>query len=556
LSTSYQYQTQSSGEHWVNLIAKGTNGMYSNVNRTFFVDLDPPTVTITSPIPQYSPSLSYIVNWTNHKCLDFTVYLNGTQIGGTYYNSSQSATINGLIPNADNLIQVVGRTAFEYTVSDSIIVHPYTGYPEIYGISPANGTKIWRSEAMVSWISNATLAGGIDSILFTTSLGTQSLIFNPVNSTYILNGFTQGSHWIHFTVRGRNGFEYLCGVNFTVDLSDTLAPIINITQPFNGQIINSSNLIVNCTISEQGGGQLDYKWTEIRNYTGALIANFTFFSSNFNYTLPKEGLYDITVYAKDAAWNTGTANVSVYFDLGPPQISNFIMPIGNLVNRNFEIFYSIIEGNLANITYQINSATRVLLTSNMIDVKQSQPDITDGVHILTLTAMDLLGQIGEQQAIFRLDMTAPTISIFNFPTDGIFTKNISQLELEVNLVDASLPDYAYYSLNAQTLQQILIQKTSTYGYFKINITEYGVYLLNISCQDRVSNAAEKQYTITFRAPVDEEPTNNGATVLIAAGAIAGASVLGVVGFKFFKKRKISRPAKKEEVKKIFGWDEY
>ncbi len=556
LSNSYQYQSQGAGEHWVNLIARGVNGMYSNVNRTFFIDLDPPTVFITSQPPQYSPSLSYTVNWTNHKCLHFTVYLNGMQVGGTYYNASQSAIINGLSPNVNNLIEVVGRTAFEYNVSDSIIVHPYTGLPEIISISPENGSKVWRSEAIVSWIPNATDAGGIHSITFMNSLGTQTTVFNPINSTFIMSGFTHGAHWIHFTVNGRNGFQYIAGVNFTVDLSDGLAPLVNITTPFNKQVINSSNLNVSCTISEQGGGQLEYKWTEIKNNTGHTIANLSFFSNAFNFTLPHEGFYNITVFARDAAWNVGSANVSVYFDIGSPQITNFMMPLGNLVNRNFEISYNIIEGNLANITYQINSATRVLLTSNVVDVKQSQSNIADGVHILTLLATDLLGQTAEQQAIFQLDMTAPSISIYEFPVDGIYTRNTSRMDLDIILVDASLPQYAFYSLNAQSLNQILIQRTATYGYFKLNITEYGVYLLKVVCEDRVLNTAEKQFTITLRAPIEEEPSNNSSGIMIAAGAIAGASILCVFGFKAIKKRKLTRPTKKEEVKKIFGWDEY
>ena len=556
-ATSNSTTFSSAGEHWVNIISRGANGMYSNINRSFIIDLDPPWVTITSDPPDYSPSLSYQLTWTNYKCDNFTVLLNGTQIGVTYYNASQSALIENLVPNTDNVITVVGWTAFDFIVTDTIILHPYTGLPEIYNISPGNGSKIWRTETIVSWIPNATLAGGIGSITITTSASQQIIMENPTNSSVSVSGFSSGSQWIHFFIVGKNGLNLSMGVNFTVDLSDLLAPLVTINSPTNQQVFNVSNINVSCTITEQGGGHLEQYWTIVKNRTNHVIYNFSFFSTTFNITLPKEDTYFISVYARDAAHNIGNSNITIYFDIGPPVFANFMLPLENLVNQIFEIEYALIEGNLANITYTVGSTgTLQLLEGKTIDVKKSNPTIIDGVHLFTLTANDYVGYSTTQQAMIVLDMKAPKISIFEYQQDGIYIKNTSTLELEIIINEASMPQSAHYSLDTQENVEIAIQKTSTYGFFKINITEYGVHLLSVRVIDKVGNIGEQQFTLTLKAPEPKEPTEDSTVLVISvASIIAGSGIAGFFGFKYLKGRALKRSIQKEEVKKLFGWED-
>jgi putative CocE/NonD family hydrolase len=553
-SMNYTYTANSQGPHWVNLIAKGMNGMYTNVNRSFWVDLEPPTVSITSSVPQFSPSLSYMVTWTNTKCEDFTVYLNGTQIGGIYTNASQSAQIDNLVGNRDNLITIQGRTISGYSVEASIIIHPYTGLPRLTNISPANGSKIWRSETRLAWSPNASDAGGIFSIQISSSSGVIASIDGSLN-TYTIGGFNEGSQWVSFTVTGRNGLIYQAGINFTVDLSDNLAPILSLYAPNPLEVVAEPELEVHCTSIDLGGGSLESRWVEIRDRTGILVYNASFLADRFNITLSGEGEYNLTVFAKDHAWNVGSTQVKFYYDNTPPILENLTLPTNNIVNRVFPITYDLIEAVLANMTYRINTGTVVLLSDDIVNVTRSVSSLLDGAHSLTVFANDRAGYTATLQVAFILDTTAPVIRIFDFPDDGIWYSSNGSISLKIMLSDAQNSPKAQYRFASDEFTQVDLEGTSSSGFFIIQTQlEYGVHILCVQSLDLANNFANINFTITVRAPVMDDDSPIPLTVIyIAAGVIGGSIAVAfiVVHLKKRKENQAFMNIAKEEIKKTF-----
>lgn len=206
------------------------------------------------------------------------------------------------------------------------------------------------------------------------------------------------------------------------------------------------------------------------------------------------GLYaDMSTVGGSANQLLDTRSISTV-DATAPEII-IISPIPNSLNSaNVDINFSVsdLNGLVSSIYLQgtdINQGDPLNLNINSVSNNYQYQlfNLQDGIHQMTITAIDNFGNQTQKQLSFSIDSSAPVISISGVSDDQYYNDSVTTnvMIADENLIDSSI------LLNAQLIPNVH------------SITEEGNYFLSVRAEDSVGNISTQNlnFSIDLTAPV-------------------------------------------------------
>ncbi len=372
-----------------------------------------------------------------HICGSSTVVqLNATNVsqmitqhsyGGGYDTGSSLAIANGFLYfgndndifyqlNASNVSQVIAT----YTAGGDFDTTPAVANGYAYIVSNDGYTYQLNASNVSQQIANYSTGSTAEGVTVTDDyllVGGTSTLFqlDANNISKQISNYTVSSADTPVIVDGN---IYFASGNTFYQLSATL-PVTALLSPVNGYEISSlgENISFNCTsYATEGLTNISLYITDNNNanFTLNRTSNISGISNSSGWTLElSEGTYTWGCLSFDSQNNSDwSVNRTITPDQTSPSIS-ILSPIDNFNTTNIElnVTYLASDDNLDSCWYSndtMTTNTSLAGCTNLTSIIWSE-----GQHNVTIWANDTLGNVGSNNIIFRIDLTAPSFNLTN-----------------------------------------------------------------------------------------------------------------------------------------------
>lgn len=301
--------------------------------------------------------------------------------------------LNSLTLNAGSQLQIVGPVVL--TTATSLTLNAAMG---------ASSQPLWLDLRVAS--GGVTLNGGSSLYGFVTA---------PAG-TIIINGNTR---LVGGVVCDRLNIN-TGGLLRLLQQTDSVAPVINVTQPTANTFFNTTNVTVTGTFSDESATTITV------NGVAATIDG-----NSFNATVPLvEGQNTLLIAATDAAGNRGEASRSVVRDTIAPAIA-IQQPANNLVTRNAEVSVTGTYTDANAAVIKVNGVTATL-SGNAFSAMVT---LAEGANQLQVSAVDVAGNNNALTHLVTKDTVLPAITVTQ-PANQAVTKD-TQITVVGTLNDAT-----------------------------------------------------------------------------------------------------------------------
>ena len=203
----------------------------------------------------------------------------------------------------------------------------------------------------------------------------------------------------------------------------------------------------------------------------------------------------------------------------PPEI---ILELPSVVNTENKILPEIIEDNLMTVTYFLDGA-KIELPADGLDIS----DVSDGSHVLTISAQDRVGFETTKSFDFIVDTKPPVLEILS-PTNNTSISN--KLFIDLKITDENLPEKDKISFLLPSGERIVDKMTYS---FNTTLVEDGEYEINIFGIDKVGNSITRDIMFTVDHTIVEKPTipeqlEFNPVLILLAVVIAAAILAGII----------------------------
>ncbi len=316
--TAYTFSATSDGTHTVDVRAADNAGMLNITSVSFTVDSTAPGVAITSPSGgEYLNSSGVTVSWTGSDATSGMDRYEFRMDGGGWIDvgTATSRSLTDLSEGSHTAdVKAVDNAGNEATDSVSFTVD--TVNPMLSITQPADGALFDRGSVTLSWTgSDAT--SGIDR--YEARLDNGSWLDMGQETAYDLTGLSEGQHTAYVRALDGAGNVVSDSVSFTVD---AVNPMLSITEPVGGEILNTDSVTVSWTASDAGSGIDRY---DVRIDGGSWIDVGT--ATAHDFAGLSDGEHTVDVKAVDNAGNEVSATVTFDVDTLSPEVSEH-SPVG------------------------------------------------------------------------------------------------------------------------------------------------------------------------------------------------------------------------------------
>jgi len=472
--------TLSDGNYTYQAFATDTSGnSNSTEERTITIgDITAPTFTaIANQTVEYGTALGYDINATNIVGVDcFSVndttnfkincsgYLeNNTALGIALYWLNIS--VNDTVGNNNSALMWVN-------VSD-------TTAPTFTAI--ANQTVEYATA--LGYDINATDLSNVScfSVNDTTN-------FKINCSGYLENNtaLSVAQYWLNITVNDSSGNE---NSNLMwVNVSDTIAPTINITYPLNNTNYTVNVSVLNYTVSDLNN--LDKCWYS--NNSGTWNSTTVTAGNNFTNVISIEGWNNWTVYCNDTSNNIGSNLTTFFKDTVPP---SFTAIANQTLEYKTALGYDINATDANNIScFAVNDTTNFKI--NCSGYLENNTLLNVSLYWLNITANDTLGNENSNLMFVNVtDTVDPVINTVTVtPTTGIegavFNITVNATDnYQINAVIAYVqkPDENNTAIITLGLNNGLYN-----GSWNSSGKSDGTYVIDVIANDTSGNEKEKE----------------------------------------------------------------
>ncbi len=374
--------------------AGGDGGLYC------MGDIIPPTVSISSPGDgQIIESDSVSVTWTggdSESGLDhYEISIDGSaplDVG----NVTQH-TFSGL---ADGH-HTVSVTAFDRagnTAEDNVSFIIDT-YPPVLSItSPLSGAILNLSSQTITWVGSDN-GSGIDHYEISIDGGAWTDV--GTNESYS-SAYSVGNHTVEVRAYDRAGRNSTDSVSFMVDY---MPPSVEITSPSEPYLSSDSELTLVWKGSDEGAGIFGYY---IRMDDEAWIP--VGMNTTYTYSFIEDGNHTIFVMAMDRAGNENTSVFSFMIDSRAPYLFIDSPENGSVQGSDVEIIWHAVDF-LSGVTgYRIRIDGDDWIALNASVNHYTFMGLSEGTHVVEVSATDLAGNTNTTQVSFATDSTPPSVT--------------------------------------------------------------------------------------------------------------------------------------------------
>ncbi|MEW5759837.1 MAG: Ig-like domain-containing protein [Candidatus Thermoplasmatota archaeon] len=435
-SGQWNSSTVSSGLHTVEFMVKD-NGLYGlTKTRSIEITVDNlnPSCSIVSPT-----SLQYILGTYTYQVsandnididyveITFEVVASGSDISslGTkrmtynsftgYYEYTVDTTVytDG---SAKVYAKAVDKAGNSLTTSSTSYYIDNTE-PTLVVISPTNSEYVDGSSYKVKASSSDTpYTPTVEYRVDNTEWLTMTLVAGVWEGIWNTTKVADGQHTI--TVRAKDSVGHI-SMQTVIVIVDNNKPVGTISAPANLQYIESA-FTFKVSASDYVG--IKNVTLDVFNKTYALVYNpqTGYYETTINTFFIDDGEYHLNATIVDLSNKVETIGpVKFYVDNTPP-ILIINNPIGNaIISKNESINVTVFEIYLNKVEYKIDNLNFELMSGNgtnwsaIIDTTR----YADGLHTLTVRALDKLNHIGEQTIVLIFDNNVPTCVVAS-PFDG------------------------------------------------------------------------------------------------------------------------------------------
>ena len=401
----------SDGSHTVEVRAFDYGNLLDLRSVTFIVDTVNPTLAIDNP-----------ANWYLTNATSVTVYWNGSDatagIQGYQYSldgaafSGTAAPISHLFSsllNGNHHVDIKAVDKAGLTTIKRVNFTIDNVAPTLSVLSPSGGAYLGSSTVVATW--NATDAtSGVQGYQYQIDgLGWSARAMVLTNTFF---GLSDASHTIDVRVFDNANNVRTVSVTFVVDVT---VPLVSITSPVDRALVGAA--VVNWTGSDLTSGVLGYQY-RVDNVSWSLLA--------MSYTNTFVGLADghhfVEVRATDRSGNKYTVSVNFTLDATPPLVS-ITSPAGGYITNVTSVTVNWtgsdspagIQGYKYRLDSGLWSTMDGSLTNNFVG-------LLDGLHTVYVQAIDNAGNSATTSVVFRVDTTAPAVSITS-PAGGYYSNS-------------------------------------------------------------------------------------------------------------------------------------
>ena len=192
------------------------------------------------------------------------------------------------------------------------------------------------------------------------------------------------------------------------------------------------------------------------------------------------------------------------------------------LNSNDIIKPKIIEDNPSSVIYTLDG--------NLIQIDDTGIDVStldDGVHTLTINAIDKFGLESSETLEFTVDTIPPSIELLSNNNTAVSKR----IDIQVSISDKNLSESDYLLYLLPNGERIVDQKS--YSFDTSNLDE-GKYIIEISAQDKTNNIISSKilFEVDYSTidlpkssisadPLDNSESDNNNLFMIIIGIVAG-----------------------------------
>ena len=306
---------------------------------------------------------------------------------------------------------------------------------------------------------------------------------------------------------------------------DNTCPNVEITSPQNGSYVSEV-----CTILVNADDNMGIK--EVEFYVdGSLIGEDTAtpYECSWDTSSWDDGTHTVKVIAYDYAEHTSVDSLVVIVDNTRPVVE-ISAPAEHYVNSTWVniIWFGYDNYGIGYYELRIDNSSWIYISPN--SCCNYNVSLPDGLHVIHIRAVDLVGNVGSSSINIFVDTIAPTIGSVEYP-EGICVG--STIELVANISDAEPSSgidvvYLYYSFDNETWSFIEMELANSSYVATLNISEKKV-LVQVVAVDKAGNVGKSDIIlIEAQVPPTTMTTPRSPVLLfIIMGAIAGGAIIAL-----------------------------
>ncbi len=410
---SFTFDDLGDGEHTITVYVVSVAGADDTATTTFEVDTIDPTVVIREPVDgTLIVTTNVYVRWEQS---DLGSGLEKVEVRLDDGDWEIAMTNSTTIPNVDEGTHTVQVNATDKAGNwdmDEVIFGVDGTPPEIIILSPEDGFVYDTDSVEASWeVTDDGTGVDLDTVEYKLDTSPSWTDAGAAVGTMTLPDLSEGTHTFSMRASDLAGNDAIVkSVGFTVD---TVDPTVAIDY----EVLPSHDVLA--TYTSDGTGT-DVVLTEIRLNGGDWeVADSA--STTFPELLDGERTIDVRV--TDEAGNTGTDSVTFVLDSNPPVVY-ILSPDDDEVVGGAPVT---VEWNATDLGSGV-SAIEIKLDDGVgVDVTGETSyefsDLDEGLHTVTVSAVDGGGNEDTASVTFEVDTTAPTVQITAPETGAILSSS-------------------------------------------------------------------------------------------------------------------------------------
>ncbi len=318
--------------------------------------------------------------------------------------------------------------------------------------------------------------------------------------------------------------------------SDTTAPTVSLSSPGGGAVVGGTISIGANAADNVGVASVTMSVDGVDMGTDSTSP----FSFAWNTTTAINGAHTLRTTARDAAGNWAYAQISVTVDNAAPSVAWSAPASGAFVSGTAPLTASASDNlSVASVVFAVDGTTLVTDASAPYSASWNSATASNGVHLLSATALDMAGNTSHAQLSVTVDNAAPTVS-FASPLSGATVSEMVSVQVNAgdNLGIASV---------SLSVDGLLLGTDSSAPYsltWDTTTASDGSHTLTATARDLAGNTVSVQINVTvsnapptgidtnppsisIRAPSDGAVVSRTVSVTVSASDDVGVVEVGL-----------------------------
>ncbi|MBI0582485.1 MAG: right-handed parallel beta-helix repeat-containing protein [Methanomassiliicoccales archaeon] len=508
------------GTHTVYVRVTDRMGLVGNDSVTFNIDTLAPTVEIISPsLDAYNNTGSVLVKW-NAADANGIVKSEISKDGSTWsVVTGTSATVSGLTDGTWTIhVRVTDPAGNTMTDSATVGVSLHGASVELV----PNETVYTRDDSLevTAEISDTApfisvvLRVHVNGVLVSEVDMTGEVLGDKIASLSSTIALTEGVNVISLTVNDSAGNSVTSEVQVIYDIT---APVLDITYPTDGELLNFTVGIAMWTASDNvNGSGLNNTWAKVDNDAWMEIGS----AEGWIFSVIGDGEHTLFVKIDDQAGNVAERNVTFLVDTTAPTAE--VSPTGNGLGLDSVVVIEFSEQmNTTSVKVVVNGATGIISWNGTVLTFTPSALAYATDYRVNVSGKDLAGNAMGMNWTFRTTAGTGSITGTLVDEDG---NRLANVTVQVGDLSAVTNEIGRFAINGLAPGTHLLT---------VNKDGFEPYSINVTV---VAGEADELGELTLVAEAVENDDGGDNTLLIIIAVVAIIAMIGVVAVVLLKKK--------------------